>query len=323
MIRLPEFIYCSPGMNSAPREKSLPPHDRDPLEPDKFHMIPGFSASGLGLKLPEPAFGLHVIAAAGFRAVDLRIRDLVESRMPALELKRRLDDLGLIPGTCQFPLDWRHETVDFAELLWLLPTFLEFAASIGVVNFYTRVTESVPDNSSADSILIDHRRKLVAIAKAIEEFGIGLALETVGVESFRNGRMPLMASLGQVRNRLSECFDECPNLGLLVDAFHLHAAGESVEKALGPFASRVFGVHVADLPGPVKNLSEIVDDERALPGITGQVCVKRILQLLRDAGCPLNTPVIVETIRCPAHLLGANFETIVQAVFAALADSFD
>lgn len=284
-------------------------------------MIPGFSAGGLGLKLPEHDLGLPAIMAAGFRAIDLRIRDLVDSQTPARELRSRLDDLGLVPGTCQFPLDWRNESIDVEELLRELPPFLEFAAEIGVVNLYTRVTESVPEGAVAEAIEKDHRRKLVAIAKTLEEFGFGLALETVGVESFRQGRPALMASLAQVRGRLADCFQYCPNLGLLVDAFHLHAAGESVEQALGPFASRVYGVHVADLPRPVRKLSEIVDHERALPGFTGQIPVKQILAALRDAGCSERTPVIVETIRCPDHLIGAPFDKIVRTVFASLADA--
>lgn len=285
-------------------------------------MIPGFSASGLGIKLPEHDLGLPAIAAAGFRSVDLRIRDLVESHACAREFRRRLDDLGLVPGTCQFPLDWRHESIDFADMLRKLPPFLEFAVEIGVVNFYTRVTESVPEGSSADAIVRDHRRKLIAIARSLELFGVGLALETVGVESFRDGQPPLMASLAQVRDRLAECFQQCQNLGLLVDAFHLNAAGESVEEALGPFANRVFGVHVADLPRPVPKLCEIIDHERALPGTTSQVPVKRILAELRNAGCPARTPVIVETIRCPDLLAGASFDKVVRAVFATLVDSF-
>lgn len=286
-------------------------------------MIPGFSASGLGIKLPEPDLGFSAIAATGFRAIDLRIRDLVESRITAAELRHRLDEVGLVPGTCQFPLDWRRESLHFAEFQRALPAFLEFAAEIGVVNFYTRVTESVPEGTTADAILQDHRRKLTVIAHSLEDYGIGLALETVGVESFRNGKPALMASLNQVQARLAVCFEDCPNLGLLVDAFHLHAAGESVEEALGPFASRVFGVHVADLPNPVRNLSEIIDHERNLPGSTGQVPVKQILAALRNAGCPERTPVIVETIRCPEKFAGASFEEIVRNVFSTLADALD
>ncbi len=285
-------------------------------------MIPGFSASGIGIRPPEADLGLPAIAAAGFRAVDLRIRDLVDSRIPPAEFRRSLDDHRLVPGTCQFPLEWRDDSVNIATLLRNLPAYLEFAAEIGVINLYTRVTESVPEGASADSIVREHRRKLVAISKAIGEFRIGLALETVGVVSFRKGRPPLMASLAEVRTRLADCFDECPNLGLLVDAFHLHAAGESVEDALGPFAARVFGVHVADLPHPIASTIDIVDHERALPGSTGQVPVNRILERLRVAGCPGRTPVIVETIRCPNHLDGAPFDVIAQAVFASLANAF-
>jgi sugar phosphate isomerase/epimerase len=281
-------------------------------------MIPSFSASGVGLVLPELDFGLRSIARAGFRAVDLRIRDLFESGIDPLEIRRRLDDHGLVPGTCQFPLDWRGGNLDFEPVLTALPNYVEFAAVIGVRNFYTRVSECVPENEIAEDIIETHRIRLAAIAKLLEARQIGLALEAVGVASFRKGRPPLMASHGAIRSMLADLFDDCPNLGLLFDAFHLHAAGETVDEAVGPFGGRILGIHIADLPHRGTQRHEIIDHERALPGTTDEIPVARILSELRSTGCPIDTPVIVESIRCPAELAQAPFDVITRAVYDSL-----
>ncbi len=282
-------------------------------------MIPGFSAHGLGLVPPAVDLGFQAVAAAGFRSVDLRLRDLFESGIPARSVRALLQENGLIPGTCPFPLDWRGPAISASGVIEKLQPMLDYAGELGIERFYTRVSESLPEGSSVSEAIDDHRRKLVAIADRLSDYRMGLAIETVGVESFRNGRPPLMPTLKEVRSRLADCFDECPNLGLLVDAFHLHAAGESVTEAVGPCISRVFGVHVADLPPPLKSRSEILDHDRALPGTTGQVPVKSILDDLRRLGCPERTPVIVESLKCPEHLRDQPFGTIAQAVFESMA----
>jgi sugar phosphate isomerase/epimerase len=282
-------------------------------------MIPGFSAHGLGLIPPAADFGFPALAAAGFRCVDLRLRDLVESGIPASTVRTLLDDNGLIPGTCPFPLDWRGHAIAANAVTERLGPMLEYAGNLGIDRFYTRVSESLPEDSSPTEAIDDHRRKLVAIARRLADSGMCLAIETVGVESFRNGRPALMPTLKHVRTVLADCFAECPNLGLLVDAFHLHAADESVSDAVGPWIGRVFGVHLADLPRPLRSRSEILDHERALPGTTGQVPARSILEDLRRLGCPQRTPVIVETLKCPADLSDQPFDTIARAVFESMA----
>jgi len=315
---MPKRHHCSPGTNLAPRVKSLSNGLNTDAFRTKIRMIPGFSAHACGIAAPAGDFGFPAIAAAGFRSVDLRLRDLVESGIPASTVRTLLNDIGLLPGNCPFPLDWRGPAIAANAVTQRLEPMLEYASELGIKSFYTRVSESLPEGSSACEAIDDHRRKLVAIACQLADSGMALAIETVGVESFRNGRPALMPTLKHVRTVLADGFAQCPNLGLLVDAFHLHAAEESVTDAVGPWIGRVFGVHLADLPRPLRSRSEILDHERALPGTTGQVPARAILEDLRRLGCPELTPVIVETLKCPAHLVEKPFEAIAQAVFESM-----
>jgi len=283
-------------------------------------MTPGFSAHGIGIEMPGYVAGFRAISAAGFRRVDLRLRDLAESAIPSRSILAALADNGLTPGTCPFPVDWRDGRIGVGDVIEKLGPLIDYAVDIGIERLYARVCESVPDGRTAEETLDDHRQKLLAIANRLAKAQISLAIETVGVESFRGGRAPLLPTLADVRTRLSDCFAACPNLGLLVDAFHLHAAAESVAAAVGPAIDRVFGIHVADLPGTVRSRSEILDHERALPATTGQVPVRAILAELDRLGCPAGIPVIVETLKCPQNLVNQPFGTIAEAVFASLTE---
>src|SRR5690606_37036581 len=93
-----------------------------------------------------------------------------------------------------------------------------------------------------------HLDRLGAIARILNAHGVRLGLEVIGVESFRAGRgVPFVTRLSDLDRSLGSIWQES-NVGILVDGFHLFAAGESMEVALAWGVDRVVWVHVADLP---------------------------------------------------------------------------
>lgn len=271
-----------------------------------------FSARGAGVSTDWCADDLQAVADAGFAAVDLSLRDIFESgEAPAL-ISARLDRSGLMPGACPFPYDWRNDRETYEHAMRQLPALLDFAAAIGVKSLYTRVSESLPEGLAAADVSNVHRDRLHTIAQCLKPFGMSLGLEAVGVESFRQGRPALMNTLQAVRGELCETFREHPNVGLLVDIFHLHASGESLDEALGPLPiDRVIGVHVADLPWRIDDRADIIDHERALPDTTGQAPVRSVLRQLHERGC--EAPVMIETLSCPTAVIDRPFAEIVRA----------
>ena len=71
----------------------------------------------------------------------------------------------------------------------------------------------------------------------------------IGVPSFRTGRgRPFLQRMADLDPLLETIRREAPNVGVLIDLFHLHAAGESIESAFGLGNGSLVRVHVAELP---------------------------------------------------------------------------
>ena len=256
-------------------------------------LLKSLSFRGLGLPFPGMEKAAQVAASAGFQALDLPIRDLYENGVSPTSVRNLLADHGLAIGACPFPLDWRTGESAYLQALNSLPAYIDYILILGVKNLYTRVSESVAAGDSAENTLAWHLLRLDKIAEMLHQNQLKLGFETVGVTSFRQGRPPLMPTLADVRHHLAPLFHEFPNTGLLVDAFHLHASGESLDEAITGFETRVIGVHVADLPRPTPP-DEIIDNVRALPGTSGSVPVRQILDGLDSR--QISAPVMVETV---------------------------
>lgn len=256
-------------------------------------LLKSLSFRGLGLTFPGMETAAQVANAAGFDALDLPIRDLFENHISPTIVRNLLADHGLAIGACPFPLDWRSRESAYLQTLNSLPAYIDYISILGVKNLYTRVSESVSNEETPESTIAWHLHRLGKIAEMLHQNQLKLGFETVGVASFRQGRPPLMPTLADVRHHLSSLFHEFPNTGLLVDAFHLHASGESLEAAISGFENRVVGVHVADLPWPTPP-DEIIDNLRSLPDTSGSVPVRQILAGLAARG--ISAPVMIETV---------------------------
>lgn len=274
-------------------------------------MYKSHSWRGLGMTAPDLEMWAQAASEVGFDAIDLPLRDLLEQGSPPEFVRDTLDSYGLSCGASPFPYGWRDSHAEFLSTIEKLGPFLEYTQKIGVERLYTRVEESVPIGQTRDQALVWHRERLDQIAEMVGKYHLRLGLETVGVISFRNGKEPLLANLKTVRHELADVMDRHLSLGLLVDAFHLHASNESLEDAIGPLQDRIIGVHVADLPTFVER-ENIIDDQRALPATSNTVPVMEILQGLASMNC--SAPVMIETVKCPQDLQGLQLREALELV---------
>jgi sugar phosphate isomerase/epimerase len=162
-----------------------------------------------------------------------------------------------------------------------------------------------------------HLDRLGTIARLMERYGIRIGLEVIGVESFRTGRgKPFVARLGDLDRMLGAIWDESPNLGVLVDAFHLYAADEPIEAGLAWGVDRIVWVHVADLPPDGgSDRSAIIDANRGLPGDNGSVDVKSFLAEMHRQG--YEGPVTAEPLSNCGSLIGRTiFDQVRQTKLA-------
>ena len=254
-------------------------------------MYASLNAKALGLPL-TPEETLDFAAEFGFEGVDLLLRDIHEAGVDPRILRRKMDDLGLRGGAFALPMNWRGDRETFKRDLASLPRFAETAATLGLFRTGTWVMPESPRfEGSADEtpshlaeIARLHVERLGAIAKVLDRQGIRLGLEVIGVASSRTGSgLPFVHRLGDLDRILGAIWSVAPNAGILVDSFHLYAAGEPPEVALTWGANKVVWVHVADLPeGATRNREAIIDLNRGLPGENGAVETGALLRLLRE-----------------------------------------
>ena len=124
------------------------------------------------------------------------------------------------------------------------------------------------------------------MARTLQPFGIRLGLEVIGVASFRTGRgLPFVTRLADLGQLLDSLRDEAPNVGIVLDSWHLYAAGESVEAGLAWGVEQVVWTHLADLPAAaLRDPAAMNDNDRGLPGENGAIDCKALLQRLASAG---------------------------------------
>lgn len=290
-------------------------------------MFTSFNARALGLDLSTQET-LTLASEAGFDGVDLLVRDLLERGEDPVAVRARMDDLDLRGGAWPLPVDWRGDAGQFARDLARLPRFAEAACILGLRRTGSWVmpeTPSRPDRDDPaaiaahrDAFVAFHLERLGAIARILAQHESRLGLEVIGVETSRTGRgIPFVHRLADLDCVLGDLWREAPNLGILVDGFHLYAAGETVEAGLAWGVERVVWVHVADLPGlALPDRAHILDNERGLPGENGAVDSRGLLKGLDDLG--YDGPVTAEPLAGCRTLAGLGPDDKAQAVATAL-----
>jgi sugar phosphate isomerase/epimerase len=303
---------------SRPRYKAKArEHSRSPRRIS--HMFTSFNARAVGLSGLSAEETVDLAASSGFDGVDLLVRDLVRSGDDPASIRSRMDDRGLRGGAFPMAVDWRGDERAFRRDLDELPRLARAAAILGLTRTGTWVMPETPDLiTDRREVAALHVRRIGAIARVLNDHGIRLGLEVIGVESFRTGRgVPFVSRLSDLDRELGSIWSEAPNLGILLDAFHLHAAGEPIDAGLAWGVGRVVWAHVADLPASSSDdRSRIVDSDRGLPGENGAVDVRGFLRRLESEG--YEGPVTVEPMVGCRSLAGLGPGEIAHRVKSAI-----
>ena len=161
-----------------------------------------------------------------------------------------------------------------------------------------------------------HVERLGRISHVLHGYGIRLGLEVVSRVSDKEAAN--RSSRGWPTSIPSSgAPEEAPNLGVLLDAFHLYAAGEAVEAGLRWGVSKVVWVHVADLPASATGRpAAIRDAERGLPGAHGAVDCRGLLARLARAG--YDGPVTAEPFKNCQCLADLSVARAVRRVATSL-----
>jgi sugar phosphate isomerase/epimerase len=216
-------------------------------------------------------------------------------------------------------VSWRGDEAVFARDLEQLPRLAAVAAQLGLFRTGTWVMPETPDRTSPRTAIFDlHVHRLSAIARILATHGSRLGLEVIGVQSFRTGRgEPFITRMKELDPLLAALRTEAPDVGVLVDTFHLYAAEESIEAGLQWGVESVVWVHVAEPPPEAsRDRSLIRDTVRGLPAEHGTIPIAAWLKRLSDLG--FDGPVTAEPLGGSKALQGLKDADIAATTAAAL-----
>lgn len=211
----------------------------------------------------------------GFPGVDV---DLIPAMKEGAEqTKDFLASKSLKPAVVGCPVNFREDDTKFNDTLKALPDAARFAATIGCLRMTTWVSPSFDAPKEEMWKLL--RFRFGAIAKVLADHNVRFGLEYIGPLHIRQSKPNLLAY--NLKDMLTLAHEAGPNVGILLDSWHWHHAGDSLGDIEKAGNGAIVHVQVAD----AQNLppAEIRDNERLFPG-EGVIDLKGFFATLKKIG---------------------------------------
>ena len=217
----------------------------------------------------------RLAAKVGFPGVDVELSAAMTAGLAAT--RALFDELSIKPAAVNLPVEFRKDDAAFHKDLDKLDDASSFSAAIGCPRMITWIMPSSKTPKAELRAL--YLKRFSACADVLARSHVRLGLEFLGPLHLRQmepyefiWRMPEMLAFAR----------ECgPNVGLLLDVWHWHHAGATIEDIIKADKDGIVHVHFSDAP----NLppEKIRDDERLMPG-EGVINLVGFLQALREIG---------------------------------------
>ena len=218
---------------------------------------------------------VRAASAAGFDCLEIwaaKLRKFLQSHTTA-DLKGLLEEHGLEAYSIN-----SIERITFrdagshARLLHECEALCSFASEIDCP-YIVVVPSPLPEGKSMTDVVEESTRVLTELSPIAERHGVGLAFEFLGQT---NCSVQTLEAAAEIVDRV-----ERDNVGLVIDSFHFHAGGSTIESinALNPEKLFIFHINDAeDLPR-----EQLQDSHRLLPGL-GILPLGEIIAALRGIG---------------------------------------
>ena len=259
---------------------------------------------------------IDLAARYGFDAVDTRGALLAAPDLDTAAARYRMERseiqpgyMSLSPGRVPVPEpDWRAALDELPRAAQNAQRIGYRRAALVVLPFH----ETLP----FDAAFAEHTRHLNEMTTILDDYGIALGLEYVSPVS---RRAPYPHAFVHSMKAMLELCDalQSPNVGLLLDSFHWHCAGERVRDITGLSASQVVVVHINDAPNVP--LAEQMVGNRALPGATGVIDTAGFIGALQTIG--YDGPITCEPMASALAALPKQGDDAILAQVSAAMDA--
>lgn len=241
-------------------------------------MLKSLNGGAIHVSIPTLERGLELCKLGGFDSLAMS-PNLVEARDPD-EVNDLLDGAGVAPGAWGVPFNWRGSAEDHANGLEKFHSQAAFMAEVGVTRCATWILPG-SNEMNFDEFGAFHVERLTPIAKVLAENGMTFGMEFIGPKTLRDSfRFPWVYTMHEMLKVGAEIG---PNVGVLLDLWHLITSGGTPSDVLGVSPEKIALVHINDAPAGIP-LDELADNKRALPGSTGVLPLKEFIANLRQIG---------------------------------------
>lgn len=208
-------------------------------------------------RVPWPEFA-RLAAQTGYLGVDVNTAKAMEAGAAAT--RTLLAGTRLKPAILGLPVDFKKDDAEFKAGLAKLPEAAQFAAAIGCPRMGTWMLPSSPiPKAELRRIYVD---RLSAICAVLARSNVKLALEFVSPVHLR--KLHPHEFIYRMDETLELVKEAGPNAGLMLDSWHWHHAGSTIQDILAAGKDRIVHVQVADAPKLPPD--QIKDSERLMPG---------------------------------------------------------
>jgi sugar phosphate isomerase/epimerase len=245
------------------------------------------------------AIGIHGLSLAetiglaqktGFDGVEFSIREaatLADAR--GVDYVRDLfQNAGVLPGHWALPVAWNKDDL-WEQDLEQLPQLAALARDLGCTRTATWCISGSNERDYEENFAW-HVARFRSIAEVLKEYGCHLGIEFIGPKTLRDGFLYPFIYTMEAMMELAGAIGT-GNVGLLLDAYHLHTSGGSVEDLDKIAAQDVVVVHVNDAPEGITR-DELMDTIRRLPMETGVIDLPGFMRRLDGMG--YDGPVMAE-----------------------------
>jgi sugar phosphate isomerase/epimerase len=180
------------------------------------------------------------------------------------------------------PLPFSGEQPAFQQALTQLADDAAFSAAIGCQKMMVVLPASSPLPKDEQRKIA--RDRLAAISEVLQKANVRLGIEFLGVQQFRTQRPdgpPTHPFIWNLPEAASLAKDSGANIGVILDVWHWHHSGSTIEDILAAGKERIVHVHVSD--ARAQPPEEVRDNQRVMPG-EGVINLVGFFQALKKIG---------------------------------------
>jgi|SoiMethySBSTD1v2_1073268.scaffolds.fasta_scaffold29135_2 sugar phosphate isomerase/epimerase len=226
----------------------------------------------------------RLAAKVGFGGVDWDFGPMKTAGVDAA--KALFAELKIKPTIASLPMarpfPFSGEQPAFQQALTQLADDAAFCSAIGC----QKMMVVLPASSSLPK---DEQRKiardrLAAISEVLQKTNVRLGIEFLGVQQFRTQRPdgpPTHPFIWNLPEAVALAKDSGPNIGVILDVWHWHHSGSTVNDILAAGKDRIVHIHLSD--AKAQPPEEVRDNQRLMPG-EGVINLTGFLQALKKIG---------------------------------------